>query len=399
VTKLKLAIIPVLGVLFAAFSALPASVNPGHVNYVANLTSAFDQYTSAPNTTQQQWFRSHFSSAEVYTTYFDTRTSWFPNAYFYQDLYGILQGSSVLSAHPEWILRDQYGNWLFMPYSCSGGTCPLYAGDVANAAFRSYWVSEAAATFARGNYPGMFVDDVNMQFQVSDGWGNLTPPIDSNTGQVMTYAAWRNYIAMFVEQIRAAFPNAKIVENVIWYAGPAGVYDADPAIQRQIATATSLNLERGVASDTGLTGGTGFYSVYSFFNFVDRVHAAGKGVNFQEYSLNAAGQQYGLASYFMISTGNDSIGDQVTTPNNWWKGYDVDLGAPLGPRTYNNGVFQRNFSGGIVLLGEPGLSPTAVNLGGIFTTLSGASVISVTISGQQGIVLRGTTRSRPRTPA
>jgi uncharacterized protein (TIGR03437 family) len=181
------------------------------------------------------------------------------------------------------------------------------------------------------------------------------------------------------------------MENTIWYAGPPGVLDADPAIQRQIATANTIVLERGVASDTGLTGGTGAFSVYAYFAYIDRVHAEGKGISFQEYALDAAGQQYGLASYFLISDGNDSIGDSSTNPGDWFPGYGVNLGTPLGPRTYNNGIFQRSFTGGMVLLGEPGLASQSVPLGGTFTTLDGTSLNTVTLAGQQGYVLLATT--------
>ena len=376
-------------VWLAAPVVMAQSGNPGQVNYLEYAQSSFDQYTDAPDSALQQWLQTHFAGMITYSPYFDSRTWWFPKAYFYQDLYAIAPGSWAQYAHPEWILHDQWGNWLYIPYNCSGGTCPMYAGDIANPAFRNYWISQAWTDMSNGNYPGMFIDDVNMEFRVSDGWGNQAAPVDSNTGQVMTWDSWRWYVANFTQQIRAAMPNKKLIENAIWFAGPAGVQDADPAIQAQIATADTINLERGVASDAGLTGGTGFWSVYSFLSYVDRVHAAGKSVNFQEYSLDPAGQQYGLASYFLISNGGDSLDDQTTTPDNWWSGYDVNLGTPLGPRSYNNGVFQRNFSGGSVLLGEPGLSPQTVNLGGTYTTLDGTQVSSVAISGWQGIILFG----------
>ena len=377
-----------LGVFYAASTGMAQTGDPGHVNYLEYTGAAFDTYTNSPSLAQQQWFQSHFAGMVVFSPYFDTRTSWFSNAYFYQDLYGIAPGSWVQNNHPEWILHDQYGNWLYIPFNCGGGTCPRYAGDIANPAFRAWWISQASTGFAGGHYPGMFIDDVNMAFRVSDGWGSQVAPIDSNTGQLMTYDTWRYYVAIFTQQIRAAFPSARIYENSIWFAGPAGVQDADPYIQQQIATATVINLERGIASDSGLTGGTGFWSVYSFFNYIDRVHAAGKSVNFQEYTLDATGQQYGLASYFMISNGADSLGDNSTTPNNWFNGYSVDLGPALGPRTYNNGVFQRNFAGGIALLGEPGMATQTVPLPGWFQTLDGSWVNSVSLSAYQGIVLR-----------
>lgn len=365
----------------------------GHVNFLEYANSSFDAYTQNPSISAQQWFQSHFFEMVAWSPYFDAKTSWFPNTLVYTDLYGILQGSWVQYAHPEWILKDQYGNWLYIPYWCNNGTCPEYAADVANPAFRAWWIQQAQATIAAGNYRGIFLDDTNMAFRVSDGSYNQVAPIDSNTGQPMTYDAWRYYIAQFTSQIRAALPYANILENVIWYAGPAPTYDQDPYIQQQLKSATQVNLERGVASDPGLTGGTGFWSVYSFFSYVDRVHALGKGVNFEQYQLDSAGQEYGLASYFMISNGTDSLGDARTNPTNWFSGYSVDLGPALGPRTYNNGVYQRNFTRGIVLMGEPGLSPQTITLPGSFQRLSGSWVNSVSLSGSQGIILQGTASS------
>jgi uncharacterized protein (TIGR03437 family) len=186
-------------------------------------------------------------------------------------------------------------------------------------------------------------------------------------------------------------PTIKFLENSIWFDGPPGVLDADPAIQRQIATADLINVERGVASDQGLTGGSEMFSIQALFQYIDRLHAKGKSVNFQQYSLDAAGLQYGLASYFLISKGTDTIGDGVTTPDNWFPGYSVDLGLPIGPRTYKNGVFERDFTGGKVLMGEPDLPSQTVDLGGSFTTLDGASVTSLTLASKQGYVLLAST--------
>ena len=370
-----------------------AQGDAGHVNYVQNAQASFDAYTYTPSWGLQQWLQTHFAGMIVYPPYFDTRTSWFWNAYAYFDLYGIRQGSWAQYAHPEWILHDQWGNWLYIPFECNGGTCAQYAADISNPAFRAYWISMAANSVNAGNYPAIFIDDVNLEFRISDGWGNWAAPIDSNTGQPMTYDAWRNYVAIFLEQIHAAFPNQRLVENAIWYAGAAGVRDSDPYIQRQIATATTFNVERGITNDPGITGGTGPWSLNALFSFIDRLHEAGKSVNFEEYWLDQPGMQYGLAGYFLVSAGYDTIGDSSSTPDNWWPGYNVELGAPLGPRVYSNGVFERDFAGGKVLLGEPGLSPRTVNLGGYFTTVDGTWVNWVTISGGQGIILQATAPS------
>jgi hypothetical protein len=383
---------------FALLAARLPAAGEGHVNYAEYTNSSTDAFTNSPTLAQQQWMRAHFSEMIVFSPYFDSRTSWFPNASVYQDLYAIYVGSSVATSHPDWVLHDQYGAWLYIPWGCSNGTCPQYAANIANPAFRAWWISQAQTTIARGNYPGLFIDDVNMEFRVSDGWGTFVTPMDTNTGQQMGWAAWRSYVAGFVEQIRAALPNEQITENSIWYSNPTGTLGQDSFINRQIATASSINIERGIASDGGLTGGTGFWSVYNLFNFIDSVHATGKAVNFQENKLSAAGQEYGLASYFMISNGNDSIEDESTTPDNWFTGYAVDLGSALGPRTYSGGVFRRNFTNGVAIMGEPGLATQTVSLGGTFKRLNGASVTSVSIGGSQGIILQGTALAPPPPP-
>src|ERR1017187_6998384 len=190
------ALVRPIAALFAGSVALLAQAgSPGHVNYLEYAQSAFDQFTDAPASAMQQWLQKEFASMVVFSPYFDTRTSWFPNAYVYQNLYAISPGSAVQYAHPEWILHDQDGNWLYIAFNCSGGTCPMYAGDIANPAFRAYWISQTQTTMAQGNYTKLFIDDVDMEFRVTDGSNNPIPPIDTNTGLVMTYDDWRSYVA------------------------------------------------------------------------------------------------------------------------------------------------------------------------------------------------------------
>jgi Hypothetical glycosyl hydrolase family 15 len=362
--------------------------DPGRVSYERLANPALDRFTNSPTSARQQWFRTHFTRMAVFSPYFDAKTSWFPSGLVYLNLYGLPKESPALREHPEWALRDRKGNRLYIPWGCSGGMCPQYAGDVANPRFRAWWIERAASTLARG-YLGLWIDDVNMEFRVSDGNGRPVPPIDFTTGRTMTWEAWRNHVAGFVEQIRRAFPGVEIVHNSIWFAGPSGVRDADPAIQRQIRAADNLNVERGIGSDANLTGGTGEWSVHALFEYVDRVHALGRGVVMEEYTIDRPTQEYAVAGYFLISTGKDRFGDSGANPENWWSGYDVDLGTPLGGRTYRNGIFQRRFSCGMVLLAEPKLQAQTVDLGAAFKTLDGRRVRSVVLSGREGIVLRG----------
>jgi len=359
----------------------------GRVQYEVFTRPDFDRYTNSPTAARQQWFRNHFSRMVGYSPYFDNKTRWFPRALVYFDLYGVHPDTPVARDHPDWLLHDSNGKPLYVPWGCANGTCPQYAADIGDPRYRAWWIQQAKSAIALG-YHGFFIDDVNMEFRVSDGSGNQVAPIDARTGQPMSWDAWRNYVADFVGQIRKALPKVELTHNSIWFAGPPDVRDRDPAIRRQISAADHINVERGIATDSGLKGGQGQWSVYQLFAYIDRVHALGRGVTMQEYRLDGPNREYALAGYFLISSGDDLFSDSSGTPDDWWVGYDVDLGEPVGPRTYNDGVFQRKFSCGLVLLGEPGLRPRSVMLDRPYTTLEGGSVRSVQVSARTGLILR-----------
>ena len=115
--------------------------SPGHANIFVFAPSGFDSYTSAPSTLTQQWLAQHMAGMTVFTPYFDSRTWWYPNGYVYQDLYAVMPGSWVQTAHPEWIAHNQCGHWLYIPWNCGGGSCPQFAGDISNQSFRAWWIS------------------------------------------------------------------------------------------------------------------------------------------------------------------------------------------------------------------------------------------------------------------
>src|SRR5262245_6662236 len=194
--------------------------NGGQVCFVPVADSSFDAYTSNPTQAEQTWMVSRYARMLVYSPYFDSRLSWYPAGWLYRDVYAIYKDSALATAHPEWILRDQSGNELYIPYGCSGGSCPQYAGDVGNPAFRAQWIADATVTMAAG-YAGLFEDDFNMRMQVGDGRGRLVTPWDPRTGAPMTESDWRNYLSQFQQEIRAAFPTTELIQNQVYYFAPA----------------------------------------------------------------------------------------------------------------------------------------------------------------------------------
>jgi hypothetical protein len=357
--------------------------NAGLTQFYMRTSSAFNIYTNSPSTTTQAWIKSHFWRIQSSSPYFDSRLSWMPNAWAYLDLYGIPINSPLVSQHPDWILHDNSGNRLYIPFGCSNGTCPNYAGDVTNASFRNWWIANAQSILSKG-YKGFWIDDVNMEFRVSNGSGTSVAPYDPNTGNTMTFDNWRLYIAEFTEQLRSAMPTTEIVHNAIWYASPTRY--SDQYVIREIKAADYINCERGV-SDPGLVGGSGSWSVRAFLAYVDAVHSYGKNVLMDEYAFNG---DYGLAGYYLISDGGDALGNQQITPNNWWSGYDVNLGAPLAARYDWNDLIRRDFNAGMVLLNPPKTTAITVTLPIPLTKIDDGTVVtSVTLQPGQAVVLTG----------
>jgi hypothetical protein len=364
-------------------AADPAGTLPGHVRFVKIANSAFDKYTKAPTPAQKSWIRAHYARMLVYTPYFDTRLAWFPDGWVYKDLYAIYPELPLATAQPDWILRDAEGTRLYIRYACANGRCTQYAADIGNPAFRRNWIREASAVLAKG-YRGLMVDDVNMLIsRVSNGDGTSIAPQDPRTGTTMTEADWRRYMAEFVEEIRAAFPRQEIVHNALWFAP-----QSDPFVQRQYRAADVILFERGV-NDAGIVNGTGTYGFETLLGLIDWLHENGRAIWLDGEATTDKGREYGLAAYFLVGQGRDYVGQKPGgEPDNWWPGYDLDLGAAVGPRRRKDGVFRREFERGLVLVNQPGAAQVTVVLDAPYKDLAGASRTSVTLGPAEGAVLR-----------
>jgi len=368
----------------AAASAL-SSQAAGTVNFVKHTSSLDTSYLNEATSQTKSWMNQHFWHTVVFTPYFDSKTSWYPHGWAYKDLYAIYAGSSFASEHPSWILHNAAGQPLYIPWGCSDGTCPQFAGDIADPEYRHAWIAEAKSALA-GGYSGLWIDDVNLVFAVGNDRGEHEAPIDPRTGEQMTEQAWEQYVVTFVEEIRAALPGVEIVHNSVWYAGGPQRWE-NPLVKREIAAADYINLERGV-NDPNMTGGSGEWSLQAFLSFIDSVHAAGRGVLLEGFDNSAQGREYNLAAYFLVSTGDDGVGNTEMTPEDWWSGYETNLGQAEGARSSWQGLMRRDFSGGIVLLNEPQARTRTVTLPQPMLTTSGALVSSVTLAASSGAILR-----------
>lgn len=360
-------------------SATPAA---GRVRFVKAAEADFDRFTRRPTPAQKCFMRRHYWRMRTYSPYFDSRVKWSPGAWTYKDLYAIYPRSDLPRRHPEWILRDDHGRRLYIPFDCGGGRCPQYAADVGDRGFRRWWIRSAAQKLRGGRYRGLFIDDVNMLRRVSNGLGVGAVPRDDRTGRPMSERRWRAYVADFTTEIRRAFPRPEIVHNSLWFAG------RDQYVQRQVRSADFLEFERGFG-DEGLQRGAAPGGIDSFMREIDWVHGRGRGVVLDGHAVGEAAREYGLAGLLLISTAGDALGnDPGSTPADWWRGYEVTLGAPLGRRYRWHGLLRRDFARGLVLLNEPGAPVRAVKLSRPLRRAGGQEVGSVQLGAASGVVLR-----------
>lgn len=368
-------------------SAAAATTDVGDVRFMKAAESGFAEYIMAPSSAEKSWMNTHYARMRAYSTFFDSRTPWYSNAWAYHDAYAIYRGGEA--GKEQWILKDGQGRRLYIPFGCSGGVCPQYAADIGSPSWRRWWIDEAKAMIAKG-YRGIFIDDVNLGFTVSDGNGIHTAPIDPRTGVTMTSDNWQRYFAEFMEQVRAELPaGAEIVQNQVFFH----VGLTSPYVRRAIEASTHIEFERGF-NDLGFRGGSGTWGYDTGAAWVDYAHSRGKGVI---YDIQASwGREYALANYFLLGDGTDSIGmEQGGLPDNWWSGWDTDLGAPLGARYEWKGLRRRDFERGIVLVNPPDASTKTVSPGGVWKGLDGAARTSVAVPEHDGVVLLRSPASEP----
>lgn len=370
-----------------AHAATESSGVPGKVRFVKRMDASFDPYVTNTTQAQRDWLNAKFWRMEVFSTFFDSRTSWYPNGWVYSDAYAIYTGGDAI-ARDQYILRDTAGNRLYIPWGCEqDGGCPQHAADITSPAFRASWIDSLKTTLAKG-YRGAWIDDVNLDFRLSDVTGNTNVSAYSpSLGRVITEEDWRKAMATFMEEVRAAVPADKeILHNSIWYAGrdSAGTYF--PEVDRQIKAADYINVERGV-NDGGLTGGTWIWSLRTLHSYMDKVHGHGKGVVIDAFDGSVTGREYSLANYLLISNGRDGVGEMSQRPDNWWSGWETNLGQPTSARTTWNDLIRRDFADGMVLVNEPQAPSRTVTLPTPMKNSAGQTVSQVTLGAAQGAVL------------
>lgn len=367
-------LLTLIALIAAAGAAVihPAPVAAAEPLLVRNAITSFDRFLIEPGRARQRWIRRHYFQLRGYSPFFEQNAMpWGPPpTSFSQNLYAIYNPADreLIDRHPDWVLRDMLGRPLFIPHACAEGSCPQFGADVGNSEWRRHWIDRAWHSIAAGKrrdrdrrgFIGLFIDDVNLELRVSDGNGVELVPFDPRTLQPMDEQAWQLYFVEFLEQVRSTFPNLQITHNSLWWLD-----HSDPEVQRQVAAADVVELERGF-NDAGITVGDGRFGYETFLGHIDWLHDNGKRILLGPYLASVDDASYELANYFLVRRGRDAISSSfrsdppVGGKASLWKGWKVNPGRARGDREQlANGLVKREFARGKALVSPPG-GPTAV---------------------------------------
>lgn len=316
----------------------------------------------------------HYSRVRAYSPYFDSRTRWYNRGWMYKDAYAIY----VKSGDSTYALKTSTGAPMFIPWG-SPGAYTQWAADITNPEFRQQWIAQASVGL-KNAYQGLFVDDMNLELKVVDSAGSYVMP-RGKAGDI-TKDVWQEHMAIFMEEIRAAFPDIEIVHNAIWSTPP------NATTNRALAAADYVEIEHGV-NDGGIVGGSGKYGFETLLAYIDKRHADGQGVIIDGQPATEESRQYQLAFYLLISTGMDFIGSEQagSKPDDWWPGYNLQFGRPTTKRYLWKGVLRRSFGQGYVLVNPPGYSPKTLTITSGMD-ISGKPLSTITLPERSGIVIR-----------
>jgi putative glycosyl hydrolase-like family 15 (GHL15) protein len=267
-------------------------------------------------------------------------------------------GSDVAS-NPSWFLTDQHGHTI-----ADSGYPTNYLMDVGNPAYQQACVAHADSLAQSLGFDGIYFDDVtaNVAWTFAPG---ITCP------EYPTATAWQ--AAMYSMITYAASNSAlPIVANIGGSTAAPGLW--------QKWTAPLFGAEEESWTD----GGAGPAQQVPFWTTkllnVAWSEANHKLVILHSYNTSEAGNVYGLASMLLVANGESSYSTSPTyaTTETWYPEYDTAqaLGVPLGSFTRAaNGVYERDFQNGVVLVNPTTTSIGAFTIGG--GTYSGVGLTNV----------------------
>jgi hypothetical protein len=282
------------------------------------------------------------------------------------------------ASHPTWFMLDSHGNRILDHVYANE-----YIMDVGNAGYQQACVAHAVALAKQSGFDGVYFDGLAATLA-------YTLPAGVSVAEYPNDPAWQ-----------------AAVYSLVSYAGPSSKAQGVPIIGNIGGSTLTPGLWQkwtaplaGSEEESFTDGGAGLaQQIRDWPTKLANVawsEANGKIVLLHSWNTTQTGNRYGLASMMLVANGQSSYstsnGDYGSYET-WYPEYTVAryLGAPRGVYTqFANGVYQRRFANGIVLVNPTARSIPTFSLGG--GTYSGSqlsNVSSVSMGPTSGLILIG----------
>jgi hypothetical protein len=298
------------------------------------------------------------------------------NDYSYmQTVTGCTAYRADLLAHPDWLLHDQNGQIINEPY-----TTDRYVTDVGNPGYQQQCATNAAVLAKQYGFDGVFWDVVMGRIDWAVSRGISVPEYPTQTSWVAAMTSALDYIAPALHRQGlisignvSGTPSAAVWEN---WAGVLDGVEEESWTDGKLGPAQQIPFWKTKLAELAWTQANGRYELVHSYNGTEAENA------------------YGLASMLLAANGTASYETSNTnylSNENWFPEYPQAqaLGAPAGPYSIlRNGVYERAFSHGIVLVNPTATSRPSFSLAaGPYSGSGLSNVSSVSMGPTSGLIL------------
>jgi hypothetical protein len=281
---------------------------------------------------------------------------------------------SDAASHPDWFLHDAAGH--VVPTQTPGN----FLMDPANPSYQQTCFANSIALAKRYGFDGIYLDQIN-SYPVGDAPGTVIPEYPTN-------AAWQSAMTSLVTGAARAFHGAGLLAF-----GNLGATQLAPGLWQQWA---------GILDGAEEESWTGYKNGFAAnvpempqeIANVAWSESHGKYTIVHSYSTTEAGNTYGLAAMLLAASGHTSYStsnDNYTAAERFFpeETQAQQLGLPTGSYfRLANGVFERVFQHGIVLVNPTNNAVGSFSLGGgHYSGSQLTNVTSVAMAATSGLIL------------
>ena len=287
----------------------------------------------------------------------------------------------------DWYLRDASGNKVQNNWG-------IWLMNPSNAGWVDNRVQECASALAHSGYDGCFIDNLGPGAIWAPSLSG--DPINPATGKVWTEKEWMSATSVIASRVRQAQSPRPVIVNGL---GAGFSYFSEWAPTSQLLDVSDYGIaEMWIRpASQGITSHRSEASWKQDVDLLVDASARGKRVLATTkvwvdgtQAQKDAWHEYALASFLLADDGSHHFtfsygrSEDPTAGHPWWS---IDLGDPTDGYAKIDGVYQRDFTAGKVLV-NPTTSTVTVDLGTTYGDLHGQSSSSVTLAPHTGRILQ-----------